>query len=224
MSEAGEQAAPMAADVDDAYVHKMLKRLTDWNVTEGRFAKCSCDTCARTSPWGCLLAKLRPKLQTFVAANAEAAERFGAYLDDRPAVGVQTCCLVYLWLADVVTHPLVDQQSVKGLEAAWPLQGSRLPEDVARYLYGAGLPELDEGVFEVSGGAQAEGSNEMLVEFVRMARELSAQVLGQLCVCKCPDMDLLNEWSRQSVEVRRKYAWSVPNEAALSALARHVPL
>lgn len=97
-----------------------------------RFAKCSCQGCSRTSPWGCLLKKLKPKLQEHRQKIREAAEKADSYLEDRPSACVQICSLLFLWLADVLSHPLVDQQSVHGLEKIWPLENAKLPEDIAK--------------------------------------------------------------------------------------------
>ena len=36
-----------------------LQKLANWNLHEGRFAKCSCTECFGTSPWRCLLVRLR---------------------------------------------------------------------------------------------------------------------------------------------------------------------
>lgn len=38
MSGGDAKGAKIIADLDDKYVHNILRRLTDWNVTEGRWA------------------------------------------------------------------------------------------------------------------------------------------------------------------------------------------
>ena len=50
-----------------------LRKLVDWNVHEGRFAKCYCPKCkASSSPWRCLLEGLEPKI---AAAKDKVGER-----------------------------------------------------------------------------------------------------------------------------------------------------
>lgn len=49
-----------------------------------------------------------------------------------------------------------------------------IDQDSDRYLYGAGLPELQESAFDLT--AFEEGGNKMLSEFLSLSREFSAQV------------------------------------------------
>ena len=48
---------------------------------------------------------------------------------------------IFAWLADQLSHPLVDKGVFKGREAAWPSQEiTELPDSVAKYLYGTAIP------------------------------------------------------------------------------------
>lgn len=54
------------------------------SLLECRFAKCECKKCTRTSPWCCLLVKLRPKLRESTAEITAEVDRWEALLNVIP--------------------------------------------------------------------------------------------------------------------------------------------
>ena len=115
----------------------------------------------------------------------------------------QIACLLYIWLADAVMHPLVDQACVVGLEHLWPLKSARLPADIAKFLYGSGMPALDQKAFDEIGQPADSIGNPAAQECAFLSRRLCASILGQMAVAECPDLDVLNAYTRSSTEVCR---------------------
>jgi len=203
-------------------VAQQLQKLVAWNVHEGRFGKCNCRKCKESSsPWRCLLMGLKPKL-------AEARQRVALEVvgfdqlmcDERgSALAAQTCSLCFLWLTDLVQqHPLCDTHAYRGIHGAWPSPVTELPPAVAKSLYGAALPPLRQDALS---GAD---DNVLLGHYTALCKETAAVFLGQMKACECPSLATFNNYTQASLDLRRRYAWSIPTEEALRGIAALGPL
>ena len=198
----------------------LLRKLMAWNVHEGRFGKCYCEKCkASSSPWRCLLVGLEPKLAEAKQKVALEVVGFDQLMSGgRGALAAQTCALCFLWLTDLVQHPLFDTQAFRGLYAAWPSPVTELPAAVAQSLYGAAMPPLEQ---ELLTGTE---DNVLLSHYLSLCRETAAVFLGQMRACECPSLTSFNNFTQASIDLRRKYSWSIPTEDSMRAIVGLGPL
>lgn len=217
-----DEAIRGGGDPDAAMVGRLLLKLSQWNEHEGRWAKCACETCVATSPWNCLLGQLRPKVDEAEGEVQGHAERFKRLLASQRGASAQTAGFVFLWLSDAMAHPLVNKCAFQGCGESWPWEICELPESVAKFLYGNSLPELSPTLLPDQG--DEKGANELLRRYLDLTDALSSKVLAQLRVCTCPSSRDLNAFSKESLEVRREYGWSIPSQAAVERLASLGPL
>ena len=192
-------------DHGPAEVGKWLKALNDWTVELDKRS---------------LMLGLAPKLRDAAQEIALEVTGFDQTLqrEDGGALAVQTCAFLFPWLKDLAAHPLIDAAVFEGLQAAWPAPVTAMPAALAVSLYGAVLPPLTPSVLTLA------DDNKLLADYVSLCRRTAALLLGQMKVCECPSLDSFNEFSRDSLALRRAYACSTPTEAALRALAALGPL
>jgi hypothetical protein len=135
------------------------------------------------------------------------------------ALAAQTCSLCFLWLTDLVQqHPLCDTHAYRGIHGAWPSPVTELPPAVAKSLYGAALPPLRQDALS---GAD---DNVLLGHYTALCKETAAVFLGQMKACECPSLATFNNYTQASLDLRRRYAWSIPTEEALRGIAALGPL
>ncbi|EKX51505.1 hypothetical protein GUITHDRAFT_102771 [Guillardia theta CCMP2712] len=173
----------------------------------------------------------------------ESTVKYDHKLEAQGEIACQTLSFIFMWLADVLNHPLRDTQAFKGCEAAWPFDVSVLPEGASRVLYGSYLPQLDpslldfstDGVvfaflwesddavcYAVAGSDGAE--NKLRMSYMTLAKRYCAELLAQIEVCECLSINTLNAFTKESLVLRRVYAWSIPCEAALQKISSYSPL
>lgn len=168
--------------------------------------------------WRCLLVGLEPKLAEAKLKVALEVVKFDALMSGNGALAAQTCAVSFLWLTDLVQHPLFDTHAFRGLYSAWPSPVTELPAAVAQSLYGATLPPLEQEL--LTGGED----NVLLSNYLSLCRETAAVFLGQMMACECPSLGSFNDFTQASLDCRRKFSWSIPTEESLRGIVALGPL
>eukprot|EP01065_Artemidia_motanka_P051346 TRINITY_DN903_c0_g1_i1.p1 TRINITY_DN903_c0_g1~~TRINITY_DN903_c0_g1_i1.p1 ORF type:complete len:830 (+),score=307.04 TRINITY_DN903_c0_g1_i1:40-2529(+) len=161
--------------------------------------------------WVDVLRAARMKYELLAEQCGGLAGRLEAELEGREPEAVRAVCVVYLWVADLLTHPLAAASVPRGLDTLLPPPPPGDP----------GFAPLDD--MRVSASA-LEGSNPFLSEYRRWIRSAAARLLTAVQLCGAPPPPLLNSVTEEAMELRRRWAWSVPTDEALEALRDLSPL